>query len=90
MGTDGAGAMTDEELRERVNRKVDVTEHGIKYEIKIYAPKGTRGVVLDNENLGCSNTASEFLLDKNQKYVVLSKDDSHEPPTVEILLYDDD
>ena len=50
----------------------------------IYAPTGTKGVVLNRHN-GCVDWQSELLLDKNQRYVVLSRDDKN--MTAEILLY---
>ena len=55
-----------------------------KYLMRIYAPKGTRGVVLTEDN-SLADWQSEFLLDKNQKYIVLSQDDANK--TVDILLY---
>lgn len=53
-----------------------------RYMIKIYAPEGSRGVLVndDFENPG----QHEWLLDKGQKYVVISKDDENRE--VEILL----
>lgn len=50
--------------------------------IRIFAPKGTKGVV-PTEELLCDDWQSEFLLDKNQKYIVVNNDDD----VVDILLY---
>lgn len=55
-----------------------------RYQIKVYAPKGTKGITLD-PNCGGKEWQSEFLLKRNQKFVVLSRDD--ENMTAEILLY---
>ena len=61
-------------------------ENNSPYQLKIYAPKGTKGIAIDGvaENIILQN---EFTLDKNQKYVVVGKDTNTNPPTVEILLY---
>ena len=58
-------------------------EDGGKYLVKIYAPKGTLG--LDMDDRWASTFQSEWLLDKGQRYVVLSQDDNKKE--VEILLY---
>lgn len=56
-----------------------------RYQLKIYAPKGTNGVLLsDKENL-YDGWQSEFLLNRNQKFIVLSKNE--ETREAEILLY---
>lgn len=56
---------------------------GDRYKIKIYAPKGTKGVLV-NDDFDNEYHQHEWLLDKGQKYVVLSQnDETHE---VEILL----
>ena len=55
------------------------------YVMKIYAPKGTNGVA--TEFAEDAHFESEFLLDKKQKYVIISKDDNLNPPVVELLLY---
>lgn len=54
------------------------------YQLKIYAPKGTKGIV-PCENTGCMDWQSEFTLGRNQKYIVLSVDNYKK--TAEILLY---
>lgn len=54
------------------------------YQLKIYAPKGTHGVV-PCQNTGCKDWQSEFTLGRNQKYIVISVD--HFKKTAEILLY---
>ena len=56
------------------------------YLIKIYAPKGTKGIV-PTENLNCVEGQSELVLDKSQKYVVIAREDNGSPPIVEVLLY---
>lgn len=54
------------------------------YQLKIYAPEGTKGVV-PCHNTGCRDWQSEFTLGRNQKYVVINVD--HYKKTAEILLY---
>ena len=54
------------------------------YQLKIYAPKGTKGVVPCG-NTGCMDWQSEFTLGRNQKYIVISVD--HLNKEAEILLY---
>ena len=54
------------------------------YQLKIYAPKGTKGVV-PCQNTGCEDWQSEYTLGRNQKYIVLSVDNVSK--TAEILLY---
>ena len=54
------------------------------WKIKIYAPKGTKGVV-PCPNTGCTDWQSEFTLGRNQKYMVISRDPFKR--TAEILLY---
>ncbi len=55
-----------------------------RYNIRIFAPKGTKGIVLNRHN-NCKNWQSELLLDKGQRYVVLAKND--DDMTADILLY---
>ena len=55
-----------------------------RYEIKIYAPQGTKGVV-PCQNTGCQDWQSEFTLGRNQKYIVLSVDKVNKK--AEVLLY---
>lgn len=55
-----------------------------RYQMRIYAPKGTKGMVLNRYN-GCDDFQSEFLIDKGQKYIVLNVNDKKK--TVDILLY---
>ena len=55
------------------------------YTMKIYAPKGTNGVVFGDNNLCDGDAESELLLNHNQKYVVLSVDKKNKE--CEILLY---
>lgn len=55
-----------------------------RYQIKIYTPQGTKGIV-PCENTNCEDFQSEFLLQKGQKYIVLNVDDDNR--TAEILLY---
>lgn len=54
-----------------------------RYQIKIYAPKGTKGIV-PCDNTGCQDWQSEFTLGRNQKYVVLNV--NHVDKTAEVLL----
>ena len=65
-------------------RKYPFAKSENRYMMKIYAPKGTKGVVLDN-NLTGRDFQSEFLIGRNQRYIILNQDDSNK--TVEILLY---
>lgn len=56
-----------------------------RYKLKIYAPKGTKGVAITHE-CGAENPyQNEFLIDKGQKFIVLSRND--ETKEAEILLY---
>ena len=55
-----------------------------RFQIKIYAPKGTKGVVPYDGN-GCEDFQSEFLIGRNQKYIVLSVDKKKR--RAEVLLY---
>ena len=55
-----------------------------RYKLTINVMKGTKGIVL-NRHTGCPDWQSELLLDKNQRYIVLSRDDTN--MTAEILLY---
>ena len=59
-------------------------EKNIRYKMRIFTPKGTRGVVL-NRNNGCMDWQSELLLDRNQRYIVLNKNDVD--MTADILIY---
>ncbi len=56
-----------------------------RFNIKVYAPKGTKGVVFNRESSGLPAWQSEFLLDKGQRYFVHSID--YENMTAEIVLY---
>lgn len=56
-----------------------------RFKCKIYAPKGTRGLVLNEQTSGKSAWQSEWLLDKNQKYFVRSI--NYETMEAEIVLY---
>jgi len=54
------------------------------YTVKIYAPSGIKGVCANADYFNPEYHQHEFILDKNQKFVVISQDDTkHE---VEILL----
>lgn len=55
-----------------------------RYKLTVYAPKGTKGIVLNNHT-GCRDYQSELLLDKNQNFIVLSRDDNKK--VAEILLF---
>ena len=58
--------------------------HDKRYRMRIYAPKGTKGVVPCND-LECMDWQSEFLIGRNQKFIVLNMDE--ESRTADILLY---
>jgi len=55
-----------------------------RYRMRIYTPSGTKGIVL-NRHTGCVDWQSELLLDKNQRYIILNRDDTN--LTADILLY---
>ena len=55
-----------------------------EYLVKIYAPKGTKGVVITGE-LG-QGMEHEFLLKENQRFQVLNIDKNTNPPSAEVLL----
>lgn len=55
-----------------------------RYDLKIYAMKGTKGMALYPHN-GCHDWQAEFLLGRGQKFIVLSRNDSTKE--AEILLY---
>ena len=59
-------------------------DHSHRYMIKVYAMGGTKGMVLYPHN-GCRDWQSEWLCGKNQRYILLSRDDDE--MTAEILLY---
>ena len=54
-----------------------------RYMITVYAPKGTKGCMVNAKNLR-PIPEHEYLLDKGQKYIVLDVDDNHK--TASILL----
>lgn len=56
-----------------------------RYMCKIYAMKGTQGVVLNERITDLPPWQSEWLLNKNQRYIVWSKND--DDMTAEIILY---
>ena len=60
-------------------------EKNRRYKVKVYAMKGTKGIVLNDHSSGIPPWQSEWLLDKGQKYVVWSKNDND--MTAEIILY---
>lgn len=59
-----------------------------QYVVKIYAPKGSKGAYISTESLDMEHGAKwnqhEIVLDRNQKFVVISRDDDKKE--VEILL----
>lgn len=55
-----------------------------RYKLTVYAPKGTKGIVL-NQHTGCRDYQSELLLDKNQNFIVLKRNDKNK--TADILLF---
>lgn len=55
-----------------------------RFKLRIFAPKGTKGVVID-ENLECMDWQSEFLIGRKQKFILLNMD--NEKGTADILLY---
>lgn len=58
-----------------------------KYMINVYAPKGTKGCMINAPSLSKNFPEHEYLLGKGQKYIVLDvDDDSH---TASILLIND-
>lgn len=59
------------------------------YMIKIYAPEGTKGCYADAPSLIQQCPEHEWLLGKNQKYIVLAVDKSTEPKTATIKLIND-
>ena len=59
------------------------------YLIKIYAPKGTKGCCADTDSLIIDCPEHEYLLNKNQKYIVLGVDKSTKPKTATIKLIND-
>ena len=67
-----------------LKKHLGVAGKSSRYQIKIYAPKGTKGVV-PCLNTGTRDWQSEFTLGRNQKYMVISVD--HLNQTAEVLLY---
>lgn len=56
-----------------------------RYKLKIYAPEGTKGVTMTHE-CGAENPyQNEFLLDKGQRFIILSRNDKTKEAS--ILLY---
>ena len=55
-----------------------------RYNLKIYAMKGTKGMALYPHN-GCHDWQAEFLLGRGQKFIVVSRNDN--TMEAEILLY---
>lgn len=56
-----------------------------RYNMRVFALKGTKGMVMDSNNFGTANRYSEWMLDNNQRFVVLNQDDTNH--TVDILIY---
>lgn len=62
-----------------------VGEENRRYKVKIYAPFGTKGMVVGETTSTNLTWQSEWLLGKNQRYIVWSKNDND--MTAEIILY---
>lgn len=60
-------------------------EKDVRFKCKIYAPKGTNGMVLNRDTSGIPAWQSEWLLDKGQRYFVHSI--NYETMEAEIVLY---
>lgn len=61
-----------------------------EYLIKIYAPKGTKGIADKGRDFGFENnmyvdTEHEFTIGRNQKYVVLEKNDEEMTATIVLV-----
>ncbi len=61
-----------------------IEKKDLRYNLTIYAPKGTKGVVL-GDSVDCNDWQNELLLGRGQRCIVLSRDDENR--TAEILLY---
>lgn len=55
-----------------------------RYRIKVMVPHGTQGIVL-GDSVGCDSWQNELLLNKNQNFVVVERNDKNHTAT--ILLY---
>lgn len=58
--------------------------YGEGYIFKIHAPSGTKGIAIDNVNIGNSSEERELLLNKGQKYITQNVD--KENKIIELLL----
>ena len=57
-----------------------------KYLIKIYAPYGTKGIMVDSPSLADElYDEYEFLMNKNQKYIVLDVNDDDKTATIQMI-----
>ena len=57
-----------------------------KYLIKIYAPYGTKGIMVDSPSLADElYDEYEFLMNKNQKYIVLDVNDADKTATIQMI-----
>lgn len=75
----------EEQLNSNFDQFTQWADPKTRYKLTIYAPKGTKGVTLTHE-CGAENPyQNEFLIDKGQKFIVLSRND--ETKEAEILLY---
>lgn len=72
---------------ERTAYTVGITDQGKEdgYLIKVYAPKGTKGLMVNAPSLAHDFPEHEYLLGKGQKYIVLDVDDVNKTATVKLI-----
>ena len=79
--------MNSASFSERTAYTVGIADQGKMdgYLIKIYAPKGTKGLMVNAPSLASDFPEHEYLLGKGQKYIVLDVDDAERTATIKLI-----
>ena len=72
-------------VSEKAIREMPWVKKG-RYNIRIFAPKGTKGFV-PYEGLDCEDWQSEWVLPRGQRFILLARNTKTKPRTADILLY---